>query len=156
MATQLTDHFTLEEMCRSDTATRLGINNIPDDDEIIENIKSLCLQILEPVRTHFDTPFSPNSGYRCSALNKSIGSSLKSQHLKGQAADIEVPGVDNSTLAEWIRDNCTFDQLILEFYKPGEPTSGWVHASFITPGYGENRAECVTFDGNAYYAGLHT
>jgi|TARA_R100000988_G_scaffold12768_2_gene6950 zinc D-Ala-D-Ala carboxypeptidase len=154
MTTKLTDHFTLQEMCRSDTATRLGIDNIPTDDVIIANLRAVCVHVLEPVRTHFDTPFSPNSGYRCSALNKAIGSSSKSQHTKGQAADIEVPGVDNSVLAEWIKENCTFDQLILEFYKSGEPASGWVHASFILPDYGVNRAQCITFDGNAYMQGL--
>lgn len=154
MTTQLTDHFTLEEMCRSDTATRLGINNIPTDEDIIANLRAVCVHILEPVRAHFDTPFTPNSGYRCSALNKSIGSSSKSQHVKGQAADIEVPGVDNFALAEWIQANCTHDQLILEFYKSGQPTSGWVHASFILPDYGENRAQSITFDGHAYMQGL--
>ena len=152
--TQLTDHFTLEEMCKSETAIRMGINNIPDDEEIIDNLRAVCVHILEPVREEFDIAFSPNSGYRCSALNKILGSSSKSQHRKGQAVDFELVGIDNFALASWVEENCTFDQIILEYYKSGEPSSGWVHASFILPDYGTNRAQCITFNGNGYYTGL--
>ena len=154
MTTQLSEHFTLEEMCKSETAIRKGIDNIPTDQEIIDNLTDLCRYILEPIRANYDTPFTPTSGYRCSALNKTIGSSSKSQHLQGQAADIEVSGVDNFELASWIQDNVPFDQLILEYYKSGEPSSGWVHVSHVTPACGKNRGACVTFDGNTYQTGL--
>jgi hypothetical protein len=59
-----------------------------------------------------------------------IGSKPTSQHSEGKAADIEVVNVDNKELAEWIRDNLEFDQLILEFYREGEPDSGWIHVSW--------------------------
>ena len=154
MSTQLTEHFTLEEMCKSDTAIRLGIDNIAKDEDIIANLKAICVHILEPVRENFDTPFSPNSGYRSSALNKAVNESSKSQHVKGQAVDIEIAGVDNFRLATWIGENCDFDQLILEYYESGEPTSGWVHVSFILPDYGENRGQKITFSGKSYFSGL--
>tara|TARA_Y100001973_G_scaffold23282_1_gene34744 strand:- start:279 stop:743 length:465 start_codon:yes stop_codon:yes gene_type:complete len=151
---RLTDHFTLAELCKSETAVRNNINNIPDDEDIISSLRSVCVQILEPVRKHFDTPFAPNSGYRSSALNKMLGSKETSQHRKGQAVDLEVPRVDNYELALWISENCNFDQLILEFYKSGEPSSGWVHASFKQPKYGNNRRECLTYDGGVFVHGL--
>ena len=120
---KLSENFTLEELCKSSTATRLGINNIPEEDEIIENLKYVAENILQPIREKFGVPFTPNSGYRSSELNKAIGSSDKSQHRKGEAVDIEVPTLDNSVLAHWIAVNLEFDQLILEYYKIGEPKS---------------------------------
>jgi zinc D-Ala-D-Ala carboxypeptidase len=71
-----------------------------------------------------------NSGFRGPKLNKAIGGARNSQHLTGQAADIEIPGLDNKVVFDWIKDNLDFDQLILEFYKPGIPDSGWVHVSW--------------------------
>ena len=150
----LTEHFTLQEMCKSDTAIRNGINNTPDDDQIIANLTGVCRHILEPVREKYGVPFTPSSGYRSSALNKMIGGSTTSQHSKGQAADFEVPTVDNFELATWVMENLTFDQLILEYYTSGEPTSGWIHASFCLPEQGENRGDIMTFDGNTYMTGL--
>jgi hypothetical protein len=150
----LSEHFTLEEMCKSDTALRHGINNLTADQSIIDSLTDLCSYILEPIRAQFETPFTPTSGYRCSALNKTIGSSNKSQHVKGEAADIEVPGVDNYSLALWIESNLPFDQLILEYYTLGEPSSGWIHVSHVLPKNGKNRKACVTFDGNTYQTGL--
>ena len=151
---QLTDHFTLEEMCKSSTAIRKGINNFTEDETIIANLTGLCRHALEPIRANYDTAFTPTSAYRCSALNKTLGSSNKSQHVLGQAADIEITGVDNFTLATWISENVTFDQLNLEFYQLGDPSSGWVHVSFILPEYGINRKACVTYDGHTFQTGL--
>ena len=72
-----------------------------------------------------------SSGFRSARLSEAIGSSSKSQHCKGQAADIEIFGVDNKILARWIHNNIKYDQLILEFYKESEgPNSGWVHVSY--------------------------
>jgi hypothetical protein len=71
-----------------------------------------------------------------------VGGSSRSQHCKGEAADIEVPGTPNAELAEWIRDNLEFDQLILEFYTSGVPDSGWVHVSYKTDG--TNRKSILT------------
>jgi hypothetical protein len=88
------------------------------------------MNVLQPIRSNFDKPVIVSSGYRSAELCIAIGSSIDSQHTEGKAADIEVPGVDNKELADWIRHNLEYDQLILEFYKDGEPDSGWVHISY--------------------------
>ena len=140
---KLSEHFSLSELTKSSTAERKGISNEPDE-EAIENLILVCDQILEPVRNHYGKPFVPNSGFRCLELNRAIGSSDKSQHVTGQAVDFEVPGEDNKDVALWVVENCTFDQLILEFYKEGEPTSGWVHCSYVIER--ENRKSARVFD----------
>jgi hypothetical protein len=71
------------------------------------------------------------SGFRSPELCLAIGSSLESQHTKAEAVDFEVNGVDNAEVADWVYKNCETDQLILEFYTPGEPNSGWIHASYV-------------------------
>ena len=86
--------------------------------------------MLQPIRSEFDKPVIISSGFRSAELCISIGSKPTSQHAEGKAADLEIPGVDNMELAMWIRNNLNFDQLILEFYKDGEPNSGWVHVSW--------------------------
>ena len=141
---KLSEHFSLSELTKSSTAERKGISNEPDE-EAIENLILVCDQILEPVRNHYGKPFVPNSGFRCLELNRAIGSSDKGQHVTGQAVDFEVPGEDNKDVALWVVENCTFDQLILEFYKEGEPTSGWVHCSYVIER--ENRKSARVFDG---------
>lgn len=128
---QLSEHFTLAEMIRSDTASRENINNTPTD-EHVKNLRKVCEDILEPVRAHYGVPITPSSGYRCKALNEAVGGSVTSQHMTGQAVDFEVRGVSNIDLAYWIKDNLKFDQLILENFKPEVPGSGWVHVS-VTP-----------------------
>ena len=137
---KLSEHFSLEEMTKSQTGARKGIDNTPPP-EVVENLKLLCENVLEKVRIHFGRPVIVNSGYRGPKLNKAIGGAKKSQHLTGQAADIEVPGVDNSVLFCWIKDNLVFDQVILEFHKKGIPDSGWVHVSWNTKG---NRKQAIT------------
>ena len=146
---KLSKHFSLEELCKSQTATRLGIDNLAKDENVITNLKTICENILEPIRENYGIPFSPNSAYRSPKLNNAVGSSHKSQHLKGQAVDIEIPSIDNYELAQWIRNNLDFDQLILEFYN-GEPSSGWVHVSFAE----ENRKQLLTFNGKDWNSGL--
>ena len=140
-------HFSLSELVRSETATRNGIDNTPGDTEI-ENLIVTCREILEPVREHYGIPFAPNSGYRCLALNRAIGSSDSSQHVTGNAVDFEIPGIDNKEAALWVMENCDFDQLILEFYKEGRPTSGWVHCSYDEEK--EHRRSARIFDGSTW------
>jgi hypothetical protein len=125
----LSANFTLKELTKSDTATRLGLDNTPDD-EALENLKTLCEKVLQPVREHFDKSVTVNSGYRSPESNAAVGGSKTSDHCKGQAADIEIVGVANADLAQWIMDNLEYTQLILEFYTPGIPDSGWVHVSY--------------------------
>jgi hypothetical protein len=125
----LSANFTLKELTKSDTATRLGLDNTPDD-EALENLKTLCEMVLQPVREHFGKSVSVNSAYRSPESNAAVGGSKTSDHCKGMAADIEIVGVANADLAQWIMDNLEYTQLILEFYTPGIPDSGWVHVSY--------------------------
>ncbi len=130
-ALKLSKYFTLAEMVASQTATRRRINNTPGPQEI-KNIKLLCVEVLDPVREHFEKAISPNSGYRSEELNDAIGGSRSSQHqAKGTnaAVDFVVPGVSVPIVCDWIHDNLAFDQLIEEFWdlKTGR---GWVHVSY--------------------------
>jgi zinc D-Ala-D-Ala carboxypeptidase len=146
-------HFSLREMTKSQTAERRGINNTPD--AFAEAyLEMLCEEILEPVRAHYGVPFSPSSGYRSAELCLAIGSTAESQHALGQAADFEVPGIDNYELATWIKKNLAFDQLILEYYTPGQQNSGWVHCSIATS-MDEQRNEDLTYSkADGYKRGL--
>ena len=126
---KLTPHFSLSELTKSQTALRMGLDNNPNEEQM-ESLLALCENVLEPVRVHWDKPVVVNSGFRALPVNRAIGSKDTSQHAKGEAADIEIPGVDNQDLYRWIAQALEFDQLILEFYT-GEPASGWVHVSYV-------------------------
>ena len=131
---KLTENFSLNELTKSQTAERKGIDNTPST-EHQENLKSLCEMILQPIRDHFGQVVSVSSGYRSPELCVAIGSSTQSQHAKGEASDFEIFGVSNKELADWIDENLDYDQLILEYWKgEDEPNSGWVHCSFNTQG----------------------
>ena len=103
----LSDNFTLNELIYSDTAIRKGIFNNPNDEQI-NNLKLLCENILEPVRNNFNSPVIINSGYRSPEVCLAVGSTIKSQHTKGQAADFEIVGIANKTIADWIVVNLDF------------------------------------------------
>ena len=124
----LSENFSLAELVKSQTAVRKNIKNEPGTEEI-ENLIHLAKTVLQPMREHFGKPVMISSGYRSPELCEAIGSSAKSQHAKGEAADFEIHEVDNKELASWISKNCDFDQLILEFYDGVDPNSGWVHCS---------------------------
>lgn len=126
---KLTANFSLEELTKSETALRLGLDNEPNDEQLA-NLVALCECVLQPVRDHFGKGVKVNSGLRTLAVNRAIGSKDTSDHTKGMAADIEIPGVANAELAQWIVNNLEFRQVILEFYTPGIPDSGWVHVSY--------------------------
>ena len=143
---QLSKHFTLSEMIKSMTATRKGIDNTPGSAEI-KSLGDLCYEVLEPLRAHFDKPVTITSGYRSEALCEAIGSKKTSQHARGEAADFECFGVDNKELAKYIKNNLVFDQLILEFYNPDDPSSGWVHCSYSKE---ENRKQSLLYNGKDY------
>jgi zinc D-Ala-D-Ala carboxypeptidase len=137
---KLTTNFSLAELTASQVAARKGISNNPTAGQI-ENLKRLAESILQPIRNHYDSPVIISSGFRCAELCVAIGSSIKSQHATGSAADLQVVGVDNKSLATWIKNNLDFDQLILEFYKESEgPHSGWVHVSYVGK---ENRKQSL-------------
>lgn len=147
---QLSPHFTLAEATKSEAALRRGLANDPDG-AAIARMRAVCMEILEPLRAHFGRPVVINSFYRAPAVNAAVGSKPGSQHEKGEAVDFEVPGVDNAVVAAWVRDNLEFDQLILEFYEAGEPSSGWVHCSYRPASC---RGECLTINSKGIVKGL--
>ena len=133
----LTKNFSLLELTKSQTAERKGIDNTPSP-EHQENLKSLCMAILQPVRDHFSKVVTISSGYRSPELCTAIGSKITSQHAKGQAADFEIFGVSTKALADYIDSELHYDQLILEYWNESDPNSGWVHCSFSE---GQNRKQ---------------
>jgi hypothetical protein len=145
----LSRNFTLSELIKSDTAIRKGINNNPNAEQI-EKLKALCENILQPVRDHFGR-VKVTSGFRSVELCTAIGSSANSQHAKAEAADFEVIGVDNAELADWIKRELPYDQLILEFYTPGEPNSGWIHCSYTEGMPRKSFLHAFRFEGKTKY-----
>ncbi len=134
--TKLSQHFTMQEMVKSQNAIRYGINNMPTVTEQYA-LQAVAKHILEPVRVFGgNQPFSPSSGFRNEKVNVLAGGSENSQHRHGEAVDFELSTCSNFELANWIRYTLDFDQLILEFYTPGEPNSGWVHCSYVEPQIG--------------------
>lgn len=132
MTMKLTEHFTLEEMTESQTASALGIENTPTD-EHLARLKALCKDILEPIRELWGSPIVINSGYRSAALNAAIpNASSKSQHCKGEAVDIRPLNGDKLGLFRLIKaSGLDFDQLINEYpNKDGVPS--WIHVSYTT------------------------
>ena len=120
---KLTANFSLNELTKSQTAERKGIDNTPSA-EHQENLKKLCENVLQPIRDHFEQVVSVSSGYRSPVLCAAIGSKSTSQHARGEAADFEIFGISNKELADWIHYNTNYDQLILEYWNESDPNSG--------------------------------
>jgi zinc D-Ala-D-Ala carboxypeptidase len=146
----LSKSFTLNELIKSQEATRLGIDNTPSDEHIL-NLKILCENILQPIRDFYGMPLSVSSGYRSAELCEAVGSSSKSQHTKGQAADFEIFGMANKDLADWIVQNLDYDQCILEFWSPNDPNSGWVHCSYNDSGNRKQYLNAQKLNGRVVY-----
>lgn len=142
MNTPVTMHFTIEELYASDTAKRLGIDNKPSTQQMI-NLVYLCAYVLEPLRVAMNEPIKIGSGFRCQKLNKAVGGVYNSQHMKGQAADLCIDG-DIKKGKKWfnyIKDHLPFDQLIWE--KNPKTGNYWVHVSFVFPDFGKNRHQVI-------------
>ena len=137
---KLSKNFSLSELIKSPTADRYDISNAPSMEHLV-NLTVLTHKILQPCRDKFGV-VTVNSGYRSPALNTKVGGSKTSQHCNGEAADFECFTITNPDLAKWISKNLEFDQLILEFYKQGDPHSGWVHCSHRKDG--SNRKKIMT------------
>lgn len=134
---KLSNHLSLAEMIRSDSAKRLGISNQPLP-EHLDNMKVLAENVFEPIREHFGVPIYISSGYRSEALNKAVKGSKTSQHCKGQAMDIDMDGsglISNKDIFNFIRSNLRFSQLIWEFGDTNNPD--WVHVSYDERNKGE-------------------
>ena len=122
----MTEHFKLEEFIRSSTAQQLGIDNTPSE-EVILNLRNLCEKVLEPLRQWYGKPISISSGYRCPALNRAVGGVTKSQHMKGEAADIRLPSIAiGRKMLEYIVFHLPYDQVIWEHNTDG---LYWIHVS---------------------------
>ena len=134
---QLSQNFSLEELTKSQTAPRKGIDNTPSPTHQA-TLQSLCPHVLQPIRDHFSRVVTISSGYRSPELCTAIGSKITSQHAKGEAADFEIFGVSNKELADYIHYNVNYDQLILEYWNESDPNSGWVHCSYSE---GNNRRQ---------------
>ena len=148
---KLSTNFSLNELTKSQTAERKGIDNTPSA-EHQENLKSLCTHVLQPVRDHFGQVVTISSGYRSPELCTAIGSKITSQHAKGEAADFEIFGVSNKELADWIHYNLNYDQLILEYWKgEDDPNSGWVHCSYSENQKRRQYLKAVKVDGRTQY-----
>lgn len=136
-------HFTIEELTNSDMARELRIDNTPDKDSI-ERLATLIVEVLDPARELLGKPIMVTSGYRCSELNSKVGGQPNSQHTKGEAADLQC--YNNKYLFDIIRENLTFDQIILEtkdlFDKNGNKTGvkEWLHISYRK---GKNRKQVL-------------
>lgn len=121
-------HFTIKELCKSDTAKRRGIKNEPTE-EVVRNLTALVDNVLDPLREWYGKPIYVNSGYRCPLLNKAVGGVANSQHLSGEAVDIDVNDTkENRKLFAWIEENCEFDQLLWE------NGGAWIHVSYKRSG----------------------
>lgn len=144
---KLTENFWLSEFTKSPTALRLGIPNTPGGIQV-DNLILLCKNILQPLREHYDKAIRINSGYRCLALNEAIGGSKSSQHVFGEAADIDTLD-DNADLFFHIRRNLDFDQLIWEFGDLDNPS--WIHVSFNANGNRNEVLRAIKVHGKTTY-----
>ena len=136
----ISKHISYKEGTYSITATRLGLDNDPNDEQL-NNMELVAEKVFEPLREWVGGPVKVNSFFRGSKLNKAIGGAKKSQHMKGQAMDID-DNYGNTTNAEmyhWIKENLDFDQLIWEFGDDDNPN--WLHISYVSKD--DNRNRCL-------------
>ena len=121
---KISKHISIEEATLSPTALRLGIDNTPNE-EILVNMKLVAERCFEPIRNWYGKPIKVNSFYRCDALNKAVKGSATSQHVQGKAMDISTGNkAGNKLIYEWAKNNLIFDQLINEY------DYAWVHISY--------------------------
>jgi hypothetical protein len=150
---QLSKNLRLDEVVKSTTAKRLGINNEPDE-WTTENLRQVAINIFQPLRDSFGCPIYVSSGYRSADLNTAIGGSSRSQHVEGRALDLDADvygGCSNAQIFNWIKDNLEFDQLIWEFGDQDNPD--WVHVSYVYDGINRKRClkACRDDNGKTYY-----
>ena len=147
----LSKNLTLREVVKSNTATRLGIKNDPDQWEI-NNLTAIAQNVFQPMRDHFGIPIGVTSGYRGKALNSAIGGSKYSQHMIGEALDIDAHmfgGVTNKELFNYIKDNLDWDQMIWEFGDEEEPD--WIHVSYKESGNNRKQIKIAHRDEKGIY-----
>jgi zinc D-Ala-D-Ala carboxypeptidase len=135
---RISKHISYREGVKSNTATRLGIDNTPGDYEL-GNMQLIAEKVFEPLRAWVGGPVKINSFYRNKELNMAIGGSQRSQHCEGRAIDLDdtFAHKTNKEMHDWIRDNLNFDQLIYEFGDDNNPD--WVHVSYVSEDQNRNR-----------------
>ena len=119
---KLSENFSLDEFTFSQTASRFGIDNTPSE-SVIKNLQKLSVNVLQPLRDHFNQPVIITSGFRCLPLNSAINGAHHSQHISGQAADLHVVGFNLPTVFLFIQKHLDYDQVVFEFHR-------WIHVSF--------------------------
>ncbi len=132
---KLSANFTFDEMTRTDHRKYLAANREEaQQPPILEKLKRLANELLQPIRNHYNRSVNVSSGYRGTKLNRAVKGSPRSQHCKGEAADFRVSEADLKEVFDWIRDQSglQYSQLILECYDP-ETNSGWIHISLPRP-----------------------
>tara|TARA_R110002012_G_scaffold302267_1_gene503097 strand:- start:333 stop:788 length:456 start_codon:yes stop_codon:yes gene_type:complete len=136
----ISKHISYKEGVYSITATRRGINNTPNDEQL-SNMELIAEEVFEPLRVYVGGPIKINSFFRSPDLNTAIGGSKTSQHCKGQAMDIDdtFGKMTNAEMYHWIKDNLNFDQMIWEFGDDDNPD--WVHVSYVSTE--DNRNRCL-------------
>ena len=134
----ISKHISYKEGVYSNTATRRGINNDPNDEQL-NNMELIAEKVLEPLREWVNGPIKINSFFRSPELNTAIGGSATSQHCKGQAMDIDdtFGKATNAEMYHWIKENLDFDQMIWEFGDDDNPN--WVHISYVSEDKNRNR-----------------
>lgn len=135
----LSEHFDLSEFIQSPHLEALGVTNQPNALQIA-SLAALCDNVLEMLRKTFNAPVIINSGFRCPELNKYVGGVSTSQHAKGEAADIHIPGVRNDAVWNFIVTHLNFDQVIAERLKADDGSAGWIHVSYSV----KNRKDAIS------------
>ena len=147
----LTKNITLEELTASDDAVKHGIVNVPDEAQL-QNLTMLAVNILQPIRDHFDKPVivgPHHSGFRCDKLNEIVGGEPKSQHRKGQAADFHVEDIPLKEVFLFIIRDLRFDQVIFEFGR-------WIHCSYNPLNNRNQKLVGKKIDGKTQYLPYHS
>jgi hypothetical protein len=134
----ISNHISYKEGVYSITATRRGIDNTPNDEQL-KCMETIAEEVFEPLRTYVGGPIKINSFFRSPELNTAIGGSKTSQHCKGQAMDIDdtFGKMTNAEMYHWIKEHLDFDQMIWEFGDDDNPD--WVHVSYVSEEKNRNR-----------------
>ena len=137
---KISDHITLKEATKSNTAIRRGIDNTPNDYQL-SNMENIAKNLFEPLRKWVGGPIRINSFFRSEELNSAIGGSSRSQHCQGRSIDLDdtFGHKTNAEMFQYIKDNLSFDQMIWEFGDNENPD--WVHVSFVS--FDENRGRIM-------------
>ncbi|QDP52779.1 MAG: putative peptidase M15 [Prokaryotic dsDNA virus sp.] len=148
---RISEHVSYREGVRSRTADRLGLENVPNTEQL-KCMKEIAENVFEPLRAYVGGPIKINSFFRGEPVNTAIGGSKRSQHMKGQAMDLDdtFGRCSNAEMYHFIKEHLDFDQLIWEFGDEENPN--WIHVSYVT--HRENRKKLTVAlkrDGKVVY-----